>query len=53
MTFAEFKAWKIGMAKRDLARARRSRLAGRPGIAAWHLTGAAFARQSILNSKEG
>lgn len=47
MTFAEFKAWKIAIHRRDIERCRKARAAGQHARADWYLSLAAICRQSI------
>lgn len=49
-TFAEFKAWKIAMARRCIARCRQYRAEGRHAMADDALAGAARCRLSIAQS---
>lgn len=47
MTFADFKAWKIAMHRRDIERCRKARASGRHAMADWYLFLAGECRRSI------
>jgi hypothetical protein len=47
MTFADFKAWKIAMHRRDIERCRAARAKGRHGWADYYLGLAGIVRRSL------